>query len=188
MISHYDSKQHQPSLDARLTRTVATPRVAARRPLVTWLLLLGLLAISLAIAAPSAIAEDGLPPGVPVPAWAVGKHVHFYPPPSQRASVVASEEALSPQLAGPAVTEDCPKGGKLCYWGGPVQHEPQLFVIFWGAGFQKGPPGGLELTDLRDFYLGLEENKGERGEKAWQEQSRNTLTTKDPVREKLKSQ
>jgi hypothetical protein len=124
------------------------------------------------VIAPVALAEDGLPPGVPVPAWAVGKHVHFFPAPRRRAEVLASEESqqeLSPQLS-PAVvgTPFCYGKDKLCYWGGPIQHEPQLYVIFWGEAFEQGPPATQELTTLRDFYLGLEENKGEPGEKSWQ--------------------
>ncbi|MGH2902659.1 MAG: RCC1 domain-containing protein [Solirubrobacteraceae bacterium] len=111
-----------------------------------------------------ASAEDGLPPGVPVPAWAIGKYAHFYP---AQHSQAPAEGTLSAQVPG-ALPECLVAGGKLCYWGGPVQHEPQLFVIFWGAGFEEGPPGTQELTTLRDFYLGLEENKGEPGEKSWQ--------------------
>jgi hypothetical protein len=156
VISRTRSKQRWYGAGAPSTRTGTASSTAAFRPLLIWTLFLSLLTGAFAIAAPSAFAEDGLPPGVPVPAWAVGKYVHFTPP---KSSLFA--HGISPQIAGGP-------GETLHYFGGPVQHEPQLFVIFWGAGFEQGPPGGLELTDLRDFYLGLEENKGEPGLKSWQ--------------------
>jgi hypothetical protein len=156
VISPTDSKQRRPGFDASYAHKVSTWHAAARRPLLALLLALSLLVGVLAITVPSAFAEDGLPPGVPVPAWAVGKYVHFTLP---KSSTPAG--GFSPLVAGGP-------GQTLHYFGGPVQHEPQLFVIFWGAGFEEGPPATEELTQLRDFYLGLEENKGEPGEKSWQ--------------------
>jgi hypothetical protein len=120
------------------------------------------------IGASAAGAEDNLPPGVPVPAWAVGKYIHFYPAPDARQEIREAETSRAQPLVSGFVAPYCFNGDKLCLWGGPVQHEPQLFIIFWGEDFQIGPPATQELTALRDIYLGLEENKGQEGQKHWQ--------------------
>jgi hypothetical protein len=87
-----------------------------------------------------AYATDGLPPGEPIPAWAEHKFVHFMPHPAA--------SGASPQLAGG-------HGERLHYWGGPVQTEPQLYLLFWGSNFTNGTePKGL-YTELHYFYSSL---------------------------------
>jgi hypothetical protein len=167
-----DSSQHRPKYRVSPERRIHAACQKPHRFVLTSISLLALAVGSLLTVASVASAEvSGLPPGAPAPAWTAGKPVHFYPRPSQRAAVLAAAESndrLSPQLAQPLATKVCPNNAKLCYWGGPVQHEPELFIIFWGEAFQQGPPATQELTTLRDFYLGLEEGKGEAGETTWQ--------------------
>jgi len=119
---------------------------------------------------PAAFAEDNLPPGVAVPEWAQHKRVRFYPAPNQRKAVLEAHEhetapMLTAQIPGGAF---CFNGAKLCYWGGPIQHEPQIYLIFWGDKFQQGPPATLERSALLDIYESLEANKGREGQKHWQ--------------------
>src|SRR6202050_4640500 len=135
------------------------------------LLIIAVAFISFALV-PPAFAEDNLPPGVPVPEWAAHNRVRFLPGPAQRAEVLAAHEheaaMLEPQLGTSALTPFCFNGAKLCYWGGPIQHEPQLYLIFWGDKFQQGPPATLERSALLDIYESLEANKGTEGQKHWQ--------------------
>lgn len=97
----------------------------------------GLLALVLLLAAHGtavALATDGLPPGVPVPSWAKGKKVHFYPP-----------EPPNPRVTRGAPTGSSAKVGSLAssaprlqYWGGVVENEPRLVLVFYGAGWEAG--------------------------------------------------
>jgi len=75
----------------------------------------------------AALAADGLPPGVPVPAWAFGKKVHFDPAegPSRR---LPSKAATSSAKVG-LLTSSAPR---LRYWGGLVENEPRLVLVFLG--------------------------------------------------------
>lgn len=92
----------------------------------------------------AALATDGLPPGVPVPAWAKGKRVHFDPAEPQNPRLAGGE-------AGPAET---PGGGaatsiakaqpltssppRLVYHGGTIQNEPHLMLVFLGEEWESG--------------------------------------------------
>jgi hypothetical protein len=96
--------------------------------------------------AASAFAEeepsrDGLPPGVPVPSWAVGKQIHFA---AAQATSSLAEPGVSPLVAE----------GPLKYFKGPVGDEPALFLIFWGKNWTTEP--GKELKkELLKLYEGL---------------------------------
>jgi hypothetical protein len=90
-------------------------------------------------------AADGLPPGVPVPSWAKGKRVHFDPAEPPRHPLVqdryepqnrSSTQGRASRLQ-PALTTE-----SLAYFGGPVENEPRLVLVFWGAGWSSAP--GLE--------------------------------------------
>jgi len=76
-----------------ITRSILCRRGAFRDFLLAGISLLAVAVASCLVTAPVTFAEDGLPPGVPVPAWAVGKHVHFFPAPRRQAEVLASEES-----------------------------------------------------------------------------------------------
>ncbi|HUN77546.1 MAG TPA: fibronectin type III domain-containing protein [Solirubrobacteraceae bacterium] len=95
--------------------------------------------------AATALAADGLPPGVPVPSWAKGRRVHFDPAEPQNprlagADRVASsaETAVSDGEASP----DALSADSMHYYGGPVENEPRLVLVFWGSGWSSSP--GLE--------------------------------------------
>ncbi|HEX3509825.1 MAG TPA: hypothetical protein VHT27_01875 [Solirubrobacteraceae bacterium] len=88
--------------------------------------------------APPASAADGLPPGAAVPSWAKGRRVRFDPaePQNPRLSVadrVASNAnaAASHAAASPAALS----ADSMHYYGGPVENEPRLVLVFWGAGW-----------------------------------------------------
>jgi len=79
---------------------------------------------------PAARAADGLPPGVPVPSWAKGKKIHFEPEeprkPSHRGGPAAGRSS------GANVNPLTSSAPRLRYWGGLVQNEPRLVLVFMG--------------------------------------------------------
>src|SRR6185312_3415322 len=86
-----------------------------------------------------ALAADGLPPGVPVLAWAKGKRVHF------EAAATSTRRAADPRddraLRGVADTAASPLSSstpRLQYWGGTVQNEPHLMLVFLGEEWESG--------------------------------------------------
>lgn len=92
-------------------------------------------------------AADGLPPGVPVPAWAKGKRVHFEPvePPSPglkhgRASgpVPDGRAAVGPVASRAKVVPLTSSPPRLRYWGETVQNEPRLVLVFLGEEWENG--------------------------------------------------
>ena len=99
--------------------------------------------------------NHGLPPGAPVPSWAVNKPVVFTPKKDLNTpSALTGSSGVSPLVAGLP-------GEKLQYHGGPVQHHPEVYLIFWGNNSEK------ETFELREFYGGLE--KGEPAQHSWQD-------------------
>ncbi len=106
----------------------------------------GLLALTMLPAAHGtavALAADGLPPGVPVPAWAKGKRVHFdlAEPHSPRrvggdvrlgaagGVMAASSAKVAPLTSSPP---------RLLYHGGTIQNEPHLMLVFLGQEWESG--------------------------------------------------
>ncbi len=104
-----------------------------------------LTALLVSWSAASAFAEDGLPPGVSVPSWAVSKQIHFDP-------VLPTGSLAEPGLPPPVAKE-----GPVKYFGGPVEVEPALFLIFWGKNWQKEPGQALK-AELLKMYEGLGES------------------------------
>jgi hypothetical protein len=93
----------------------------------------------------AAFAADGLPPGVPVPAWAKGKKVHFDPAEPQAPSL-AGGDAGAGEAAGGAATASNAKVRPftsspplLQYHGGTIQNEPHLMLVFLGEEWESGP-------------------------------------------------
>lgn len=97
-------------------------------------LLLALVVLLAAQRTAAALAADGLPPGVPVPSWVVGKKVHFYPaePPNHR---VTRGEPIGSSAKVGALASAAPR---LQYWGGVIENEPRLVLVFYGAGWEGG--------------------------------------------------
>jgi hypothetical protein len=105
----------------------------------------GLLALVMLLAAhgTAALAADGSPPGVPVPAWAKGKRVHFdlaEPHNPLRVGgdvrlraaggvVAASSARVAPLTSSPP---------RLLYHGGTIQNEPHLMLVFLGQEWESG--------------------------------------------------
>lgn len=99
-------------------------------------------------------AKKGLGPGISVPAWALHARVHFLP-------VSHSAPALSGSMGEKfpiGIQENfAPAGGTehpLLYQGGSVQHNPHVYVIFWGAKWNEGA-GPTSRTSLLKMYEGL---------------------------------
>ena len=119
-----------------------------RHALVTLVALPALVGVAAAQVPPPAWAADGLPPGVPVPSWATGKRVHFDPAEPRNPRLagdarVASDAGTS--TAGTSNAETGPSvlsGDSMHYYGGPVENEPRLVLVFWGAGWSSAT--GLE--------------------------------------------
>jgi hypothetical protein len=89
---------------------------------------LTLIAFGAGFGAASTLAADGLPLGVPAPAWAKGKRVHFEPVVSQSPSLAGGRAAASSMDVGP-LTSTTPR---LRYGGGLVESEPRLVLVFLG--------------------------------------------------------
>jgi hypothetical protein len=113
--------------------------IGLRRALLSahWRMFALLLALAVLLGAhgtAAALAADGLPPGVPVPAWAKGKKVHFYPaePPNHR--VIRGK----PTGPGAKAASLAPSAPRLQYWGGVVENEPRLVLVFYGQGWEGG--------------------------------------------------
>jgi hypothetical protein len=92
----------------------------------------------------AALAADGLPPGVPVPAWAKGKKVHFDPAEPQNhrlagggagAAETAGSEATASSAKVRPLTSPPPR---LQYHGGTIQNEPHLMLVFLGEEWESG--------------------------------------------------
>ncbi len=144
-------------------------------------LLAGLLAYGspVALASYPGPSREGLPPGVPIPAWAAGKSIHFYPAtpstlgvgeaaissllapstiagPGAGAAVVGRRPAESP-VAPPHSTSALAaptvksSASRLEYGGGPVQVQPRLVAIFWGTNWEREP--GAELKPQLEKML-----------------------------------
>jgi streptogramin lyase len=141
-------------------------------------------------------ANSGLPAGVPVPAWAKGKHVRFFPSatslreqsanganPTETETPPASGPGAaggsSPAAHGPSGAPQPPRAGKpagrndasrylvgrrcqagycpnipLYYYGGKVQTEPSVHVIFWGRNWNT-EPGLQQRKELMAFFESL---------------------------------
>gem|GEM_PF-599886 len=97
------------------------------------------------------------------PAWANGNHhIHFYPRVSEESSPSLQSPTpaagISPLIAG--------EPGQDMQWaGGPVQHSPQLYLIFWGSNFADH---GALYTELKAFYYGLQAETQEPGQASYQ--------------------
>jgi len=129
----------------------------------------------------------GLPAHASVPRWARarGRDVHFYPamtgaaagsllqaPAGGPGPTGKSEPTGEPRATGepgPAQNSE-PAGdlGRRCggclgvplrYYGGPVQHEPEVHVIFWGSNWSRqSGPGPRLHEELMRFYEGLSDS------------------------------
>jgi hypothetical protein len=100
-------------------------------------LLLALVMLVAAHGTPSALAADGLPPGVPVPAWAKGKKIHFEPEEPRKPSHRDGPSAAGRPVAGPTAADAkanplTSSSPRLRYSGGLVQNEPRLVLVFMG--------------------------------------------------------
>ncbi|HEY5288082.1 MAG TPA: fibronectin type III domain-containing protein [Solirubrobacteraceae bacterium] len=134
-------------------------------PSARWSLFALLLALILLLAAhgtSAAFAADGLPPGVPVPAWAKGKRVHFDPTEPQNSRLADDELGARAQAragagagAGVGAGAGAVAGGaaaalsagvrpltsspsRLTYHGGTIQNEPHLMLVFLGEEWEHG--------------------------------------------------
>ncbi|MGA8363232.1 MAG: fibronectin type III domain-containing protein [Solirubrobacteraceae bacterium] len=98
--------------------------------------------------------NKGLGSEATVPAWARNKNIHFLAPPR-------SNSTLTPALGGRLGASHtdlglrcepgyCPQP-PLEYKGGVVQHNPTVYLIFWGSSFNKG----TLRTEMLDLFNSL---------------------------------
>ncbi len=133
-------------------------RGATRPAALVALVVLAVLVVAAAQQTAVASATDGLPPGVPVPAWAKGHWVHFDPAePPRPPSTQGSPSTPRPQgktaaKARPLTSTTEP----LRYYGGPVENEPRLVLVFWGEGWSygEGPALRRELEAMAEGLPG----------------------------------
>jgi hypothetical protein len=114
-------------------------RGAARPVALLALLVLAMLAVAAARQTAAALAIDGLPPGVPVPAWAKGEKVHFDPAEPQNPRLAGGEPAALDAGRSPSDARTSPaalSAEGLKYEGGPVENEPRLVLVFLGEGWE----------------------------------------------------
>jgi hypothetical protein len=108
-------------------------------------LVLALVTLLGAQRAATALAADGLPPGVPVPSWAKGKRVHFDPAEPQNPRLAGADRVASNAETAASNAEPSPaalSADSMHYYGGPVENEPRLVLVFWGSGWSSA--SGLE--------------------------------------------
>ncbi len=92
----------------------------------------------------TALAADGLPPGVPVPAWAKGKKVHFDPAEPQNPRLAGGDAGLGDTAGGADAASSAKVGPltssppRLLYHGGTIQNEPHLMLVFLGEEWESG--------------------------------------------------
>ncbi len=119
-------------------------RDAARLTALVALLALVTLTLLGAQRAATARAADGLPPGVPVPAWAKGKRVHFDPAEPQNPRLAGGDAGLGEAAGGAAVASSAgvrpltSSPPRLQYHGGTIQNEPHLMLVFLGEEWESG--------------------------------------------------
>lgn len=81
-----------------------------------------------------------------------------------------SVEGLNAGSLSPLVTGG--NGESLKYWGGEVQHKPELYLLFWGDNFWNGTQPfyeGVSLyTEYKGFYDDLSNELEAPGEASWQ--------------------
>jgi hypothetical protein len=134
--------------DARDTDQDATALAAPRpRSPAFWrvfALLLALVVVAAAHGTAAALAADGLPPGVPVPAWAKGKKVHFDPAEPQNTRLAGDDAGAGEAAGGEAAASNAKvrpltsSPPRLQYHGGTIQNEPHLMLVFLGEEWESG--------------------------------------------------
>jgi hypothetical protein len=103
-----------------------------------------------ALVVPTAGATNAVPRGIRIPAWARHEHIHITPP------TTTTPASTSQPLIG--------ETAKYKFQGGVVQHNPKVYVIFWGSNFKTAPS---PWSELRLFYGDLESG-GEPAVESWQ--------------------
>jgi serine protease len=132
------------------------------------------------VAASGSIPASGASAGVRLPHAAFGRSLHAQfarlsgeVRMSRRAGLVPPLRPLRPPLRRPVPAAPAPAPAMpaasctepncdLTYYGGPVQHNPRLYVVFWGPAWRTDSVTGAAGFSLLNFYAGL----GEGGE-AW---------------------
>jgi ABC-type phosphate transport system substrate-binding protein len=89
--------------------------------------------------------EYGLEAGTPAPAYAKTHHIHWFT--ERHATSAAASEVFACPFAGGS-------GETLKYGGGPVQHAPKLYLLYWGKNWELAP--NREIAEyLNLFYYNL---------------------------------
>jgi hypothetical protein len=125
-------------------RAISRVRIGDRARLAALVALLALVTLLGAQRAATALAADGLPPGVPVPAWAKGKRVRFDPAEPQNPQLAGGEAGAGEAAGGEAAASSAgarpltSSPPRLLYHGGTIQNEPHLMLVFLGEEWESG--------------------------------------------------
>jgi hypothetical protein len=126
---------------------------------------LGLIAVAamLLLFSPAAIAardaNNGLPEGVPVPAWSKEKAIHFLPTvqASEHSAQLRAKTFRARGLAGRRCEAGYCPSPPLNYYGGQVQENPAVHLILWGNNWNS-PPGNATGAALLTLYPALSQS------------------------------
>lgn len=113
-----------------------------------------LLALLVAGTALAAGANQGLGPGVKVPAWAMHKAVHFFNPGAFHRGESSFYEDSLPGTMNQRSETAAGTNHPLLYKTGNVQYSHHIDVIFWGSKWNEGA-GPAIRTQLLKMYEGL---------------------------------
>ncbi len=109
--------------------------------------------------------NQGLGPETHVPAWAKNRPIHFMPLPKEQRGIqeaLAHAQDCEPgkcpleQLASPEAHTDlglrcepgyCPQP-PLYYRGGGVEHNPHIYLTFWGKNWNEHPGARTEIREM----------------------------------------
>ena len=150
--------QAEQSERARGQRTSGLVRLAALTASLVGSMLLFWGGAQAVAACPGACGTQATATGLAtLPAWAVGKRIHFFASPNARSAL--AKAAAVPRKHGRLERRCeggyCPKPPLLYKESGKgVQHSPKVYVIFWGKNWTVAP-GSETRTQLLQFYEGL---------------------------------
>jgi sugar lactone lactonase YvrE len=103
---------------------------------------------AIAASSPSRVlTQRSLGPHTAVPSWANGRRIHFLPRKAKTEKTPSGS-----QEGGGAFTGSPP----LRYHGGPVQHEPHVYAIFWGSGWnsESAAPTRTLISEMYEAISG----------------------------------
>jgi hypothetical protein len=133
---------------------MANGRCNVARQVSLWTPLIAVLALWMAGPTFADQSNKGLGPDATVPTWARNKDIHFLAPPPSSSTInpalSVTPDKVHTDLGLRCEPKYCPQP-PVVYKGGPVQHNPTVYLIFWGSNFNKG----TLRTEVLNLYNSL---------------------------------